>query len=299
MPPAAPTSTTAQPIPLNSDNAIRIARTELERDFYRQALESYQSSLETIKWAIGIIGTLVLALITYALFKDKKEYDNALKGAEKACEKAEQWEEKARGTCDKIDTLVKDKLVEIEKASEQKAQAVLDSIDKKAEAKLKNIGERTQKSTQEIDSKTKKQMRITEFWSHALRLSNEGKYEEACDKYAEIVKINPDIHEIYHNWCIALLELAKSKKGTPEYEGLLEQAEEKSLKAESLKKGIGAYNLACIYALRNNKEKCREWLSAGQEAGTLVTREHAIKDSDLDSVKNEPWFKEIKLRGEK
>lgn len=80
---------------------------------------------------------------------------------------------------------------------------------------------------------------------------------------------------------------------------MLKQAEEKELKMESLKKGSAAYNLACIYALRGNKEECRKWLLTGQEAGTLVTRDHAMKDSDLDSVRNEPWFKEIKWKGEK
>jgi hypothetical protein len=115
------------------DEVIRV-----ERDAYKQVIEAHQKTLETIKWAIGIIGTLVLALMGYALFKDKKEYENALKGAEKACEKAEKWEEKARSTCNEIDTLVKAKLVEIEKASEQKAQAVLDSIDKKAEKKRRS-----------------------------------------------------------------------------------------------------------------------------------------------------------------
>jgi tetratricopeptide (TPR) repeat protein len=191
-----------------------------ERDAYKQALEAYKNSLDTIKWAIGIIGTLVLALIGYALFKDKKEYENALKGAEKACEKAEQWEEKARTTCDEIDTLVKDKLVEIEKASELKAQAVLDAIDKKVETKLKEIEAKAQKSTRQIDAKAMEQIHIAKLSSEAFMLYNEGKYEEACDKCAQIVKLKPDNYLAYNTWGVALTKLARIK----EDEKLFEEA---------------------------------------------------------------------------
>jgi tetratricopeptide (TPR) repeat protein len=182
-------------------------------------------------------------------------------------------------------------------------------------------------------------MRITELWSDALRLYNEGKYEDTCDKYTELVKIKPDdhmaynnwgnalgdwaklkgdeklfeqacqkyeqaikikpdMHEAYNNWGDTFTDWAQLKIGTPEYEVLLKQAEGKCLKAESLKKGAGAYNLACVYALRGDKEQCRKWLLVGQETGTLPTRSEAMKDSDLDIVKGEPWFKEIKWKGE-
>lgn len=48
--------TTAQTTTSHSDDAIRI-----ERDAYKQVVEAHQKTLETIKWGIGIIGTLVLA----------------------------------------------------------------------------------------------------------------------------------------------------------------------------------------------------------------------------------------------
>jgi tetratricopeptide (TPR) repeat protein len=341
------TPVTTQPITVSSDEAIRLLHTELERNSAIDAKEAYKDNavsmwkaLAIIVTMIGIIGTLVLAMMGYALFKDKKEYENAVKGAEKACEKAEQWEKKARNLCDEIDTLGKAKLVEMEKTIEQKAQAVLDSIDKKAEAKLKNIGERTQKSTQEIDAKAKKQMQITSLWSEALRLYNENKYEEACDKCAELVKLKPDMpqayniwgnaladwakltgnetlfknayskyakaveikpdyYDAYDNWSVSLLDWARIKIGMPEYEGLLKQAEEKCFKVESLKSGYAAYDLACIYALRGNKPECKKWLLAGQEAGTLEPKKHAMKDKDLKNVRDEAWFKEIKWKGEK
>jgi tetratricopeptide (TPR) repeat protein len=416
-------------------------------------------ALGVIVTLIGIIGTLVLALMGYALFKDKREYENAVKGAEKACEKAEQWEEKARNTFEKIDSLFH----EIEIKSDKQARSNAEKLNVLVKAKLDDIEAKAQKSTQQMDAKALEQIHIAELLSNAFRLNSEGKYDEACDKYAEIIKfrpedfsvynywgislcnlakikndkklfeqayqkyeqaikikpdmyeaynnwgnalgnwaklkgdeklfeqacqkyeqaikIKPDMYEAYNNWGIALcglaglkndenplvqacdklersfkikpneyllyviwggvlglrakfkrdetlfnqavhkleeairinqirpeaydcwasilLYLAQIKIGTPEYEGLLKQAEEKALKAESLKIGFAAYNLACVYARRGKKEECRKWLLVGQEAGTLPRKDHATKDSDLDSVKNEPWFKEIKWKGEK
>lgn len=128
---------------------------------------------------------------------------------------------------------------------------------------------------------------------------NEKLFEQACQKYEQAVRIIPNRPEVYDNWAGTLIHWSKLKIGKPEYDGLLKQAEEKGLKAESLKSGCAAYKLAKIYARRNDEERCKIWLLVGQETGTLPTREHAMKDSDLDSVRNEAWFKEIKWKGEK
>jgi tetratricopeptide (TPR) repeat protein len=353
--------------------------------------------------AIGII----LALFVYITYKETKKLEETGAKAQQACNNAEQWEEKARTAFKKTET---------------RAESTLEQIDRQVKVKLEQIEKRGEESIKKIDDKSEIERRISELWNTALRLYNKGKYEEACDKYAEIVKLEPDRHEAYNNWGNALgdwarikgdeklfeqscqkfemaikfkpntheayynwgialadwaeikgseelfkdacdkyakaieikpnyykaycnwgnaltswariknneellkeacskyakaieikpdfheaynnwanvfIEWSKLKIETPEHDRLLKQAEEKALKAESLKKGEGAYNLACVWALRGNKGECRKWLLAGQEAGTLVTRDHAMKDKDLDSLKNEQWFKEIKWKGEK
>ena len=299
---------TTQPTSLTSDDAIRIARTELERDAYKRALDAYQRSFDTGKWAIGII----FALFGYIIFRNTREYKDAVNDAKKSCEKAEHWEEKAMIICDKIDKLVKVKL---------------DEIEQKGKDSIKSVVRETQE-----------QMKISELWNAALMSSTEGKYEDACEKYARIVMIKPDMHEVWYNWGTTLLAQAEKKEGAEadrlfkesyekyqkaveikpdmheawnnwgtallaqakkkegdEKEKLLREAREKYLNAERK----DAYNLACIAAIEGNEEECRKWLKVGEEAGSLPTREYAMSDEDLRPYWDKDWFKEIRWCEEK
>lgn len=141
-------------------------------------------------------------------------------------------------------------------------------------------------------------------WGNALAglaklKGDESLFEQARFKFEQAIKINPDDYDAYSGVAATLLYTAQFKAKTPKYQSLLKQAEEKALKAESLQKGSGAYNLACVYALKNDKDSCKKWLLIGQETNTLQTREHAMKDIDFENMKNEPWFKKIKWKGEK
>ena len=122
-------------------------------------------------------------------------------------------------------------------------------------------------------------------------------FAEAFGKFEKAVAIKPDYYDAYSNWGAAFLYLAKRKKGE-EQKALLEKTREKCLKAESIKRGAGAYNLACVNCLLGDEEECRRWLKVGEEEGTLVTRKEAMKDEDLESVRNKEWFKGIRWKGE-
>ncbi len=122
-------------------------------------------------------------------------------------------------------------------------------------------------------------------------------FNQAIEKSKKAIDIKPDFWRAYDKWGLALLYLAKLKGGK-DAEDLLKQAEEKCLKAESIKTGEGAYNLACVYALRDNEDKCQEWLKVGEKAGTLGTREHAMADDDLKSIRDKDWFKKLRWKGE-
>lgn len=117
-------------------------------------------------------------------------------------------------------------------------------------------------------------------------------FEQAYEKYKAAVDINPDFHEAFINWSIALLEQVKMKDGE-EANKLIEEAIEKCIKAESILPGSGAYNLACINAMRGQEPECRKWLEISRDTGHLPSKEDIEKDSDFDSVRDSDWFKKF------
>jgi len=122
-------------------------------------------------------------------------------------------------------------------------------------------------------------------------------FTKAFGKFEKTVAIKPDHHEAYDGWGGALVYSARLKE-YKERRTLLEKAKEKCLKAESIKRGTGSYNLACANYLLGDEEECKKWLKVGEEERTLPTHEHAMKDEDLESVHNKEWFKGIRWKGE-
>jgi len=122
-------------------------------------------------------------------------------------------------------------------------------------------------------------------------------FNQAIGKCKKAIEIRPDYCPAYNGWGGVLLYLAKLKGGK-DAEDLVSQAEEKCLKAESIKTGEGAYNLACVYARRGNEDKCQEWLKIEEKADTPATREYAMADDDLKSVRRKAWFKKLRWKGE-
>ncbi len=122
-------------------------------------------------------------------------------------------------------------------------------------------------------------------------------FNQAIEKFAKTVAIKQDDNDVYYNWGGVLLELWKVK-GCKD-KRLLDEAKEKCLKAEGIKEGTGAYNLACAFALLGDEKNCKKWLGVGEKAGILPTHEHAMSDPDLESVREKDWFKKIKWAGAK
>ena len=122
-------------------------------------------------------------------------------------------------------------------------------------------------------------------------------FTEAQVKFEKALEIQPNVYEVYYNLGTLLMERSNTKKDN-EQENLLELAKVRCLEAENIKYGIAAYNLACIYARHENEQECKKWLNTGEQTGTLVEREFAMKDSDLKIVRKKDWFKRIRWQGE-
>jgi len=120
-----------------------------------------------------------------------------------------------------------------------------------------------------------------------------GKYEEAVRAIKETLSIKPGNVMAYKDWGRVLIYRAMHEEGA-DRERLLSMAEEKCLKAELIQFGTGAYDLACIYAMREDITNCKKWLNIGEQSHNLPTIEFAMSEACLSAVKNERWFKRIR-----
>lgn len=116
---------------------------------------------------------------------------------------------------------------------------------------------------------------------------------QAYDRYAQALAIKPDKHEAANNWSNSLLrEYQAIKETEPDRAvNLLAMAEEKCHLAEKLHPGLGAYNIACIAALRGKTQDCIFWLEADHQSESPQTAAHIRIDPDLTLVRPTPEFK--------
>lgn len=140
-------------------------------------------------------------------------------------------------------------------------------------------------------------------WGLALCLLAETKsgteaeelYKEACKKYDEAITYKQDDHETYNTWGLALVELAKTKSGS-EAKELLNEAIKKFQQA--IEHGGKSYNLACLFAIRNQKAEALKYLEQ-----TLARNEFTVdfveQDEDWKNLRNAPDFQDLLSRYKK
>ena len=130
-----------------------------------------------------------------------------------------------------------------------------------------------------------------------IKSGNEAEelYKEACKKYDKAITYKQDYHEAYYNWGVALMELAEIKSGN-EAEKLYKEAFEKY--NETIKHGGKSYNLACLYAIRNQKAEALKYLER-----TLSRKEITVdfveQDEDWKNLRNDPDFQDLLSRYKK
>ena len=117
-------------------------------------------------------------------------------------------------------------------------------------------------------------------------------YAAAGEKYEAALKIEPDFHEALDNWGTVLLTQARARD-FDQASDLLDVAWEKCQTAETLVPGVGAYNLACISALRGDEDACERWLETSLSHGKFPPRDHLLNDPDLARVRATGWFQAL------
>ena len=65
------------------------------------------------------------------------------------------------------------------------------------------------------------------------------------------------------------------------------------LKAEKLEEGSGAYNLACLHSLLNEKDTAFKYLKNALWMKKTPDRDNIINNPDLDNLKSDPRFEEL------
>ena len=117
-------------------------------------------------------------------------------------------------------------------------------------------------------------------------------YQDAIDKFAFCMLINPDYLGAAINGGVAYMDLARLKKVKPG-DKLYEMAKKQFEKANAIQAGTASYNLACIYGLRGDKEACLNALENARDKATLPEAVEILNDPDMDSVKEQDWFVEF------
>ncbi len=117
-------------------------------------------------------------------------------------------------------------------------------------------------------------------------------YQDAIDKFAFCMLINPDYLGAAINGGVAYMDLARLIKAEPD-DVLYELAKKQFEKANAIQAGTASYNLACIYGLRGNKDACLKALENARDKVTLPEAGEILDDPDLANVKEQEWFIEF------
>ena len=117
-------------------------------------------------------------------------------------------------------------------------------------------------------------------------------YQDAIDKFAFCMLINPNYLGAAINGGVAYMDLARLKQVKPDHE-LYELAKNEFEKANAIQAGTASYNLACIYGLRGDKDACLKALETARVKVTLPEAGEILNDPDMDAVKEQDWFIEF------
>ena len=123
-----------------------------------------------------------------------------------------------------------------------------------------------------------------------LAIEAEKLYKEAFEKYNRATTYKQDDHEAYNNWGIAFMELARIKSGS-EAEILQNKAFEKFQQAVEC--GGDTYNLAYLYAIRNQKVEALKYLDIALSRNEVTIN---FVEERWKNLRNDPDFQDLLSR---
>jgi len=124
-------------------------------------------------------------------------------------------------------------------------------------------------------------------------------YDKAIDEFNEAIELNPKKIEIYYNLGVVYTYKDEtSKEGEEAYLKAVEYSDNASDSGHKRVLPYAYYNLACIYALRGDKDKAFAYLEKAASFGSVVY--HSMqRDKEMDSLRDDPRFKELLDRARK
>lgn len=224
-----------------------------------------------LRWTLGIMFTMFLAFVAYALFKDSKGYEIATQDAKDAARQASEWESRAHKTFTTIDSTVKMKLAEIELKGQETTAKLLKEIDQ--------------------------QRRLLELWAEiTFRQGDEEAIYMIVEKILEVDPNNAIAMQMLPS--MALMVAYYSEKDSPRRMEWAKKAIGLCKEREAAERGCQAFNLAWAYTMLGDEDECQNWLKIGEETGKLPVRKEKIGVDVFYEFRNRDWFKQIKWPGE-
>ena len=122
-----------------------------------------------------------------------------------------------------------------------------------------------------------------ELRQQALALWQDQKHAEAIPLMQKVVEANPKDGLIWHHLGYSLHSLQK-----------WDEALAAHIKASAFPNvaPTATYNVACVYALKKDKDKAFEWLHKAVAAG-FRQADHMDNDSDMDSLRDDPRYAKV------
>jgi len=203
--------------------------------------EAYRQSAEVLKWAVGIILTLLVVFVGYVAFRDRKEYDQASEAAQEAAREALKYRDQAEGKAESITALIDRLRQDLQQQGAQletqyqeargRFESEVDEAKKHWQAVEESAGDTIAeieaegrkavlavadegRGRLELDQRWWEEERITrELWSKAASANLTGDHATAARYWKYVCEREPNNTSALRNRGIALAAIAAKKSG--------------------------------------------------------------------------------------